>query len=479
MPAGFSELPLDLLTVIFQHIPRPHDFTVLARVNKAFHSFAVPFLYSEVRVYQWHNEWKDKIRKLFDTLSRRPEFAQYVKELVLREFPRQAYGTAESAELETAVLSALPNLASLKSLSWTRDGTLTSAYLERISEHCHQLESLELNGHSANYYDPHLLLNFKRVENLTVIMPDRAFVNCFEEWIQQNGARLRTLSLISKQSPLINDATMERLASAAPHLKHIHLLGNPRVTHTGVASISANCLELEALYIEGTDFDMQALSILVSSSPFPALTSLSLTLPTSSSPITFFDGVYSVFRTSPLTEFTIWRAGGDISHLKSSILPIDFIRSFLLVHGKRLRKFAVQRLETGMEVIEEVTKRCPMLENFFMVLGPCEMDVLAFHLRRLTQLHTVHVSYTFANRNPIVAVPPSSSAAHESHASVRFVRQCPRSLRIIGFMTRVYEVRHNWILLNKDPVEWKDEPEVTLERYSGQAIPEVFLVMKA
>lgn len=119
--------------------------------------------------------------------------------------------------------------------------------------------------------------------------------------------------------------------------------------------------------------DMQALSTLVSSSPFPALTSLSLTLPTSSSPITFFDGVYSIFRTSPLTEFTIWRAGGDVSNLKSSIIPIDFIRSFLLVHGERLQKFAVQRLETTMEVIEEVTKRCPKLEKFFMVLGPCNM----------------------------------------------------------------------------------------------------------
>lgn len=40
------------------------------------------------------------------------------------------------------------------------------------------------------------------------------------------------------------------------------------------------------------------------------------------------------------------------------------------------------------------------------------------------------------------------------------------------------QVRRKWILLNKDPVEWKDEPVVTLERYSGQAIPEAFLVMK-
>lgn len=478
MPAEFSDLPLDLLPAIFQHIQRPSDLTTVARVSKAFHSFSVPFLYSEIRVYQWHIEWKDKIVKLFDTLSSHPELAQYVKTLVLREFPRQTYGTAAATNLETAVLNALPNLKSLRSLSWTRDGTLTSPYLERISEHCQQLQTLEVNGHSANYYDPRLLLNFKHLENLTVIMPDRAFVDCFEEWIQQNGAGLRTLSLISR-SPLINDATMEHLASLAPHLKHLHLLGNPRVTHTGVAAISSSCVELEALYIEGTEFDMQALSTLVSSSPFPALTSLSLTLPTSSSPITFFDGVYSVFRTSPLTEFTIWRAGGDVSNLKSSIIPIDFIRSFLLVHGERLQKFAVQRLETTMEVIEEVTKRCPKLEKFFIVLGPCDMDDLASHLRRLTHLHTVHVSYTFTNRNPIVAVPPSSSAAHESHSSVRFVKQCPPSLRIIGFMTRVYEVRRKWTLLNKDPVEWKDEPVVTLERYSGQAIPEAFLVMKA
>lgn len=62
MPAEFSDLPLDLLPAIFQHIQRPSDLTTVARVSKAFHSFSVPFLYSEIRVYQWHIEWKDKVR---------------------------------------------------------------------------------------------------------------------------------------------------------------------------------------------------------------------------------------------------------------------------------------------------------------------------------------------------------------------------------------------------------------------------------
>lgn len=62
MPAEFLDLPLDLLAVIFRHVPGPHDLTVLARVNKAFHSFALPFLYAEITVYQRHNEWKNKVR---------------------------------------------------------------------------------------------------------------------------------------------------------------------------------------------------------------------------------------------------------------------------------------------------------------------------------------------------------------------------------------------------------------------------------
>lgn len=101
------------------------------------------------------------------------------------------------------------------------------------------------------------------------------------------------------------------------------------------------------------------------------LTVLSVTIPVGMPYAKFLDGLLDAVHSAPLREFQIWRPGGDIRAIGG--LPYHFVAPFLSRHGARLRKFAVQRLETTMDVIKLVCQRCPALEQLFVVLGPCDM----------------------------------------------------------------------------------------------------------
>lgn len=64
-----SDLPLELLPIVFQHIPRSQDLVRLCQVSKTFNTFATPFLYQKIYVYPWHKSWKEKVLPI---MARRP-----------------------------------------------------------------------------------------------------------------------------------------------------------------------------------------------------------------------------------------------------------------------------------------------------------------------------------------------------------------------------------------------------------------------
>ena len=61
MALKFSDLPLELLPIIFAHLIKPHHLALACLVNKPFQTFAVPWLYSHVSIYSWHKEGKIKV----------------------------------------------------------------------------------------------------------------------------------------------------------------------------------------------------------------------------------------------------------------------------------------------------------------------------------------------------------------------------------------------------------------------------------
>lgn len=59
--AQFTDLPVELLPIVVQHIVRPSHLAAVCLVNQSFYTFASPLLYERIFIYAWHKEGKAKV----------------------------------------------------------------------------------------------------------------------------------------------------------------------------------------------------------------------------------------------------------------------------------------------------------------------------------------------------------------------------------------------------------------------------------
>ncbi|KAG8891497.1 hypothetical protein FRB99_003555, partial [Tulasnella sp. 403] len=368
----FLDLPPELLTNVFENLEKRQDCASVALVDRNFHSFVNPLLYKWIAIHSWRKDCKEKVKQLFDTLASRSDLAHYVEILELRDSPRWAFGTSEAYSFHDTVVKGLSHCINLKSFIWTRDGTLRDDFLDTIHEHCPKLTELEINGRSEPLYNPALLTRFTRLSKITIFMPDSSFASILPEWISATGSCLKSLDFICKTSSRITDNTLESLAMHAPNLEHLRLVGTARITSRGIGALAAAEPQLKSLALEAAEFDVLALSLhVMRHKSFRQLTSISITQPSHFSARDFFTSLNSVLESSPLEEFQIFRPGGEIR--RPNALPDDFLKVLLLRHGSRLKKIAVQGLETSSGAIEAITRCCPNMEKLFLVLITCEI----------------------------------------------------------------------------------------------------------
>lgn len=57
---NFLDIPIEILPEILTCLVKASDLASACRVNKTFHSFAVPLLYQAVCIYAWHVDGKKK-----------------------------------------------------------------------------------------------------------------------------------------------------------------------------------------------------------------------------------------------------------------------------------------------------------------------------------------------------------------------------------------------------------------------------------
>lgn len=173
----------------------------------------------------------------------------------IRDFPKAVQSLVDHDELMKVCLQGLRNCVNLRSCSWTRDGSLTSAVLEEL-QRCSNLEELEINGHDK-HYDHQLLTRFTHLRKISLIMPSMSVTDILPSWTRLTANSLRNLTLICKvsnlclpyvhaertKSPqstsLVQDEVLETLAPNLANLEHLYLVGCPKVTHDGIFKVLA------------------------------------------------------------------------------------------------------------------------------------------------------------------------------------------------------------------------------------------------
>ncbi|KAL1760814.1 hypothetical protein FB107DRAFT_245498 [Schizophyllum commune] len=301
------DIPAELCEEILSHLIKASHLASAALVSKTFHEYSIPLLYEQVYIYHWHGNSKARVVLLFITLSRNAHIASYVRKLVLTGPPKII--AADSEDLFTR---GLRNCKALRSCTWTRDGALTSGILEAL-QYCPALTTLEINGRSEYNYRIELLLGFRKLEEVTIIMPDAGVVNCLKTWLVYVGATLRRLTLICKASPLITDETLKTWAPHLANLEHFSLVGCPKVTHEGIWSvISGNRRGVRSLGLEGLAprFSLNALTALCSRTRALArLTSITLTIGPHTPIRTFAEDALALLTPCPLERVHIYSTG--------------------------------------------------------------------------------------------------------------------------------------------------------------------------
>ncbi|KAI0366515.1 hypothetical protein BV20DRAFT_640211 [Pilatotrama ljubarskyi] len=364
--AQFSDLPVELLPLVVQHIVRPSHLATLCLVNKTFYTFAVPQLYERVFMHAWHKEGKAKVIKLFRTLADYPRLAELVQALVIRDFPKALQSEEHDTILELC-LNGIRNCKNLGACTWTRHGSLTSRVLETLVD-CPRLRELEVNGQHNNYYDPRILTRFTHLWRLSLIMPSGLVIDTLPLWTQNTQETLQYLGLICKSSTRVTDRVLQNIAPNVPNLEYFYLVGCPKVTHEGLwVVVSAVYRGIVGLGMEGlsTAFDMAAFSERCNrAGTLSRLRSITLTVDEHTSLNEWQQHVLSLLSNAPLQQFHISTIGGHVNHRLSD----DFCRAIVTAHGSRLTRFSVHRMRMSIVTIADICARCTALQQLFIVV---------------------------------------------------------------------------------------------------------------
>ena len=76
------------------------------------------------------------------------------------------------------------------------------------------------------------------------------------------------------------------------------------------------------------------------------------------------DHLLDVLSTTSLEMFHISSSGGEARRA----LTDDFVEKLITAHGRRLKRFSVQRMYISMSAIEDICRRCHTLEELFVVV---------------------------------------------------------------------------------------------------------------
>jgi len=180
---------------------------------------------------------------------------------------------------------------------------------------------------------------------------------------------------------------LKELGESMPNLEHFHLIGADRVTQEGVMQVITRTPNLQTLAIEGLSHtfvsgpqispnsarltilwqDMTIFAAGLDNQPaLHQLTTLSINFPSQNAD-QFFTSLATLLFNSPLEAFTMWTPGGQLQ--SNAHLPLQFVTDLTSTHGRRLKKFGMQRIVMDLDVIEVICRTCPNLEQLFIGLA--------------------------------------------------------------------------------------------------------------
>ncbi|CAE6408103.1 unnamed protein product [Rhizoctonia solani] len=461
-----------LLYDVFKHVERRAHLAQCCLVNKTWSSYARVCLYEWIQVYTWHKGAKKRVWTILETLGNAPHLAFHVKVLQLRDFPTHL-SFDERHHIINLATQAISNCLNLRSCSWTRDGSLSTSMIQELAS-LNSLKELEINAKPGAFgaWVPEDLLGFRNLQSLTLIMPARSVVELLPAWCRENKDTLESLVIICKSAPYPNDDILQNMLPSLQNIRRLHLAGCIKVTEQSVGNILADNCRIRSLALETCSprFNMGLFaSDCEAQKRLRFLTSISLTVPTSGGADQrrkWFESIILLLKHSPLESFQLYAGGGTDEFISYEGVDHEAIKELIDLHASTLRRIGIQRLIVPLESMAYACEKCSQLEEIFATLCGVGRDALAQALvagKRLRNVHLTLMTDVAGEMRPLHLLTAQEICQH-------IARNCGDSLQLIGSQTRVWQVTRSFST---------GQTVRTLGPYSGQQIPEQFLMMRA
>lgn len=248
--------------------------------------------------------------------------------------------------------------------------------LEAIRE-LPRLTLLELNAHtnlSPGSWSADHLLHLPYLRSLSLILPDRnvaSYLPAILAHQAESGHGLEELTVLSRESNVINDEVFEACYAALSHsaLNNLALAGCSKLTGAPLLRLLPT-VHLQHLALEATNIDP---SFYASAAPCLAtLVSLKVTHPgpRHATLAAFFPALTQLLRGTPkLASFTVYHSGtAGMSGIREwPVADVGFVQELSARVGVHLRKFECSGVLLRMGAVEALN--CPEMRDLVIHIG--------------------------------------------------------------------------------------------------------------
>lgn len=316
-----------------------------------------------------------RLAQAFTALAAHPELCLLVKELEVRVFELATLERLEALQDET--LATLLHARNLKSLVWTRKGSLRADIMDAICA-LPRLEKLELNATPAGGWSATQILNLPRtIKSLSLLLPDREVIsNTLPRWLasgEPTPIALASLSIICLDSPVINGHSLHAISLGMSSLTSLTLIGCNKLRDDDILQAIKRCGELRHLAIEAvpisSGFYEHAASYL------PYLESLRTSHPgrRDSHIAEYYSGLSHLVETCPrFNSFTHYLSGDTARGYHPQVSP-RFINALVQHAGQRLVRFEISGLSMALESVQNICMRCRNIEQLVVPVSLADM----------------------------------------------------------------------------------------------------------
>ncbi|TIA88286.1 hypothetical protein E3P99_02674 [Wallemia hederae] len=417
-PMDLQRLPPELLPSILEPLSaNPRDLLPLLTINKEISHEAYKLLYHFVALRPW--ERPDKLVEFFSAVASNKQLAHLVKKLEIRSFPRQI-SSSERTHLYDTLTSCLQHFVNLEICSWTRAMTLTTEILSVVSM-LPKVAELEINsGNDVRYDEIFTRGRWPALHTLKIILPDRSIARALRPFLQQRGEQLVSLTILAKESGVIDDNYLNSVAGSLVNLHQLSLGGLKRVTDASILSIlkrnpQISSLALESLNLTNSHWELS----------MPRLSHLSVTYTSSGVLDKLLDAIKG---STTFRSFTIYSSGLE----RLPYLPVDFVERLVNMHWRTLTTLRIHHVMIAQDMLKYISHKCPNLTEMVVHLPTIDISTLVQDCApRWTHLEKLH----------LLGEPSTGKEIQMEHL-LPFVDAC-HNLTQVGWRSRVWKVHRH------------------------------------